>query len=221
MRRFGTFLLTVMYLVAFITGEAAAAMSILHFYVPGRKAVTDRESLSGIVRQQTDETCGPAAIATILAEYFYEDVTEHDLYVSALRAMLGDAYLHVEWPVVTFRGLIGALADRGYQGFAIQTDLAGLKHYFAQHPVPAILQIFYPTPHFTVVLGYVDGFFVLADPSLGHVVLTESELAEYWRGYTLLIQAPAGKPFASDVLRQRLDEVTARTGLLRSYRSWL
>lgn len=195
----------------------------LSYAVPAANSfsLSSRTELEGIVWQTTDVTCGPAAIATLLREYFLEDVTEEQLYHAALHTMLGEAYMHLAWPVITFRGLLGALAYHDYVGYPVETHPEGLRSYFGQHSVPVVLQLQKPTPHFTLLLGIVDGLYVLADPSIGQVVLSQRELLEHWSGYAIFVQPPGGRILESARLKQRLDDVRYRMEHMLRATAWI
>lgn len=220
-----TALLAALWLFPSRLGISTAHGSLRAFgawHAPASPDILSQREIEGIVRQTTDVTCGPATLATLLFEYFHEPVTEAELYDAALRAMLGDAYGRVpEVPVVTFRGLMGALAVHGYTSYAVEADLGGLNAYFGQYAVPVILQLDKPEPHFTLLLGIVDGWYVLADPSVGHVVMTADELDAHWSGYALLVRPPAGRSLDEARLRERLQAVLVRDRQLTRAQAWL
>lgn len=182
---------------------------------------TSQKELEYIVRQTTDVTCGPAALATVLNEYFMEDISEEQLYEAALRAMVGDTDITEQWPIVSLRGLLGALDVFGYVGYPVSTDFSNLEHYFAAYDVPVVIHFFKPLPHFTVLLGEIDGLFVVADPSVGRLVMTRHELASHWSGHALFIQPQSPKAVHAEKRRQQLEDVKQRTHHLRQAKTWL
>ncbi len=121
-----------------------------------------------VVKQDLDYSCGAAALATLLNEYYGQRLTEAQL----LQAMdKGDGR-------ASFADMARALAQYGFkaQGFAASYEqLARLK-------MPVIVYVKHrKDDHFSVLRG-IDGDTVwLADPSLGNRTYSRSQFLEMWQ----------------------------------------
>jgi len=142
-----------------------------------------------VVRQQTDFSCGAAALATIL-KFFYGDsnVTENEI---------------IEW--LLKNGDVAKIRERGF-------SLLDLKQYAEQSGYladgyrvkPAQLgKLKIPTivllsindyAHFVVLKGVGEGKAYIADPSLGNKKIPLDEFCAAWNGIVFAVQ---GKGMAS------------------------
>ncbi|TDV61782.1 C39 family peptidase [Pseudomonas sp. LP_7_YM] len=141
--------------------------------------------LQGIQRQTLDYSCGAAALAILLRQYFEDPVQE--------RQVLAD---------MVFRLPPEEAADRVYTGFSM-LDLKRAAHhlgYGAQGvmlPADAVNALKGPViillrnaelNHFVILKGVSQGRAFLADPSRGHLRMPLFELLEQWNGETLIVE---------------------------------
>ncbi|GAB4175870.1 MAG: C39 family peptidase [Geothermobacteraceae bacterium] len=183
-------------LVALAIGVDTAAAARFALRVGGqswliRQPVKSMKELKfdSIVRQQTDFSCGAAALATILT-FFYRDegATENKIVHWLLEN--GDQQL---------------IQQRGF-------SLLDLKHY-AEHagykaagyriPAEKLEKIRIPTitlltvknyTHFVVLNAVQDGRAYIADPAMGHRVIGMDEFLEGWNGLIFAVYGRKGDP---------------------------
>jgi len=150
------------------------------------KAIRD----DGIEKQDTDESCGSASVATILRSFYGADVSEQDIAQSVrLRGLEGGTFPALSR--TSFTDLAQAVEQYGFRarGAALQfNDLASLR-------VPVIVHLQYRgQEHFSVVRGVrKDGLVWLGDPAWGNRNLTAYQFKKMWeldeggKGRVLLI----------------------------------
>lgn len=172
---FGEFLNKKLYLFSFVLlfpvglhGQTilVTPSSVLPLQVKSWKSIRDE----GIVKQDLDYSCGAAALATILNEFYGQSVSEERL----LKALdKGDAR-------TSFADMQRALPAFGFkaQGFAATYDqLLKLK-------APVIVYLKHrSTEHFSVLKGVGNNTVHLADPSLGHITLSKSQFLNMWNNH--------------------------------------
>ena len=120
----------------------------------------------GVVRQKLDASCGAAALATILKNYYGLDVTEEDMMRAAEKK---------EW--FSFADMVVVLKDYDFKGVGIALSFEQLK----KINVPAI--VFIKTrslPHFAVLRSIGDDHVVLADPAHGNNRYPIDKFLEKW-----------------------------------------
>lgn len=139
----------------------------------------------GIVRQQSDHTCGFAAAATVLRSLGIA-VDEASLVRAA--GMSGGRGASV--------AAIGrAAAAWGVRSFAVRSTWEKLSRYFDRFSEPVVALVDAGRSHFTVVLGMDAGAVYLADPSQGYRTLSRRQFEGRWTGVLLFLrrQAESGR----------------------------
>lgn len=206
----GCLMLLTLLVVSPLTHSADIAFSGI---VPGtpikKNVISMREQrYVNLIRQDTDFSCGAAALATILKYGYDRDVTEE----SVLRGML-----KVSDPeIVRKRGFSLLDIKRytqsiGMRGRGYKVGPAKLK--MIKIPTVVLVDIG-GYKHFVVFKAYRDGKVYIADPALGNKVLTFDEFTKIWSG---VVFAVIGKGFnRNTVLMQPEEPVTAR-GLARAH----
>jgi predicted double-glycine peptidase len=124
----------------------------------------------GLVGQSSWFSCGPAVLATLLANYLgFSGATEELILVQALELM----------------GLEGELEDRGVSALTLKQILQAhdldargyritneqLLQYLQDGGLPLIGHFTIPQNHYVLIVTYLDGNLVLADPSYGHRIV--------------------------------------------------
>jgi predicted double-glycine peptidase len=149
-----------------------------------------------IVRQAYDYSCGSAALTTVLRHHLGYEVSEQQ----AMEGMLahGERDKIVErrgFSLLDMKRYVATLGSESAGFRASLDDLRTLQH-------PAIVPIDYAGfKHFVVLRGLRDGRVFLADPSIGHLVMSEAEFAGLWDRNTLFIVYPSRSrpPFESQL----------------------
>lgn len=192
----------------FHAGEAGAAEVRLGGMVPGagviHKTVTSmrEEKFSDLVRQQTDFSCGAAALATIF-RYAYgmntdeEDVLRGLLKISDIERVYAKGFSLLD--------LKNYAESKGLQaaGFEVGPEvLDDLK-------IPTIVLLDIKGYQHFVVLKKTSGDRVyVGDPALGNNVLSRGEFVSAWNGVVL---AMVGENYdESTILRQPAEPLSAR-----------
>lgn len=120
----------------------------------------------GIVKQDLDYSCGAASMATLLNNYFYQNISEQQI-LETMNTSTRASFLDMQM----------AFAKLGFesQGLALSYDkLTTLKS-------PVIVYVKHrKTDHFSVLRGINKDFVWLADPSLGNRILSKTEFIKLW-----------------------------------------
>lgn len=137
-----------------------------------------------VVKQGLDYSCGSASMATILAYYFGDTISEAALTMD-MTARLTDEELDSRikdgFSLLDMRNTLVRL---GYQAVGVNLSLAQAKQ--LKGPVVILLRK-EDINHFVVLKGFVNDVAHIADPTLGNVTYFESELLQHWRGEALAI----------------------------------
>ena len=122
----------------------------------------------GIVKQNLDFSCGAASIATLLNNFYGQQLTEQEILVrmnkTELRASFDD--MQQVMPQLGFEA----------KGYALPFEqLAQLK-------IPVIVYLKYrKNDHFSVLRGINGNTVLLADPSLGNMSLSREQFLAAWK----------------------------------------
>ncbi|MBO8140614.1 MAG: hypothetical protein H0Z37_00365 [Firmicutes bacterium] len=156
---------------------------------------------TGVIAQTAWYTCGPAAVATLLSQFFAMPVTEADVLRLAAGAMRasgrdpeeGISALALQRAMETF-----GLPVRGYR-----VSVPGLREYFLRGGLPVIAHVTAPELHYIVIVGSTGDYAVVADPSWGRRVVRWHELiADKGFDGVILVPLPAGDQEATARARQ-------------------
>jgi len=126
-------------------------------------------------KQQTVQTCGPAALAAV-CRHFGIAATEDEIARLAGTTDSGTSML----------GLQAAARAKGLAAEGIRVTPDGL----ARTPLPCIL--FFHPGHFAVLTGVRGQQYYLADPSLGQRMVTQEQLVSLWHGEVLIVGPTVG-----------------------------
>lgn len=181
-----------------------------------------------IVHQAYDYSCGSAALTTVLRFHLGLSVSEQQAMEGMLQYGERDKIIARRgFSLLDMKRYVATLGSRSAGFRAELSDLANLKD-------PAIVPIDYAGfKHFVVFRGLRAGRVYLADPAMGHLVLSQEEFASLWDRNTLFIiypapdaQVPRGLALTdtemgvidSDLIREpsRLEALTNREALDRA-----
>jgi predicted double-glycine peptidase len=166
---------------------AGAASIKFDGVIPGAGVVTIQvQSMqelryADIVRQETDFSCGAAALATILRYGYQRDVTEKDVLDGMMAISDPEVVRQRGFSLLDMKRYVKQLGMRG-RGYRVgMQGVALLK-------VPTIILLDIRGYKHFVVLKKVDGEDVyLADPALGNKVIPISDLENNWNGIAFAI----------------------------------
>lgn len=120
-----------------------------------------------IVKQDLDYSCGSASIATLLNNYYNQNVTEDEVLKIIDKGDL----------MASFDDMQRALNQLGFQAKGYAVSLETLKTL----KIPVIAYIKHrKNDHFTVISGINNDFVRISDPSLGKKVLSTYQFQEMW-----------------------------------------
>lgn len=129
-----------------------------------------------IIRQHSEEDCGAACLATV-ARY-----SNRTFAINRIREAVGTGQLGT-----TLLGLRRGAETLGFNARAVQASPEVLSQIQAV-PLPAIIH--WQGNHWVVWYGKCRGKHVIGDPAMGIRYLSQRELVEGWRDWTMLLIEP-------------------------------
>lgn len=170
---------------------------VLHKRVKSMKELRFKE----IVRQQTDYSCGAAALATVL-KYRYDEPDADEERISRWIIENGDRRVIME------KGF--SLLDLKRYAESLGYEAAGFKVnpvYLHQLQIPTIALLNIDGyAHFVVLKGVMNRTAYIADPALGNRTMPVTDFIEAWNGLVLAVHKRGvdadyerfGKPLSID-----------------------
>lgn len=155
-----------------------------------------------VIKQRWDNSCGSAALSTLLTHYYGDKVSEALIIMSMLkrtdpqkvRARGGFSLLDLK-RFVESRGYRG----EGYSGLTLEE--------LAQTGVPSIVPIRIKNfDHFVLFRGVLGGRVVLADPSSGTMTMKNEQFLEIWKNGTGFVVRRADAPVARERLAPKEED---------------
>jgi predicted double-glycine peptidase len=163
-------------LTSFIPG-----MGLVHANVKSLTA----ERFTGIVRQNTDYSCGAAAVATIL-KYAYGMPASEWTVISGLLSVSDPALVRQKgFSLLDIKHYVQSI---GMQGAGYR--LTPQKLFDVQVPVIVLMNVA-GYEHFVVLKKATPGYVYLADPLLGNRAIPAAEFLNSWNGIIFVIAAPS------------------------------
>jgi predicted double-glycine peptidase len=180
-----------------VTAPATAPMVWLGQVAQGEQSrqikVRDWKSMKfdDLVKQQTDFSCGAAALATIFNYAYGRTTTEQQVLVNMMKVADPDLVREKGFSLLDMKNYVRAIGMSG-EGYAVDFDaLPSLK-------VPAIVLIEIRGYKHFVVLRKVQGESVhIGDPALGNRVMSSSRFRDAWNGIVFVV---AGEGFDPDTV---------------------
>ncbi len=197
-------------LLAFLFSSASYGASISFGYVlPDQarvvKSVTSikEQKFEHIIRQQTDFSCGAAALATVLRYAYGLRVTEDDMLDGLFAVSDIDLVREQGFSLLNIKHYVERIGLRG-RGYKVEPDtLEEIK-------IPTIVLLdLKGYKHFVVLKKTESGQVYLADPALGNKIMDKDEFIASWNG---IVFAIIGRGFnRASVLLDPRRQLTART----------
>ncbi|HWS86394.1 MAG TPA: cysteine peptidase family C39 domain-containing protein [Pyrinomonadaceae bacterium] len=178
-----------------------------------------------VIRQTSQATCGPAALATLLTFYLDDPVTEAELVAQIGKD--GKTMTNLD-------ELVKACKARGHkaEGYCLgekkedkdkrtlcrltdgyRVELPKLLRVVGRRGVPVLVRFKEPILHFVLAVGGVDDFVLIADPAQGEVAIHRSDFLRRWDGFALVV-TPA-RPVKNDLAERRRRAAETRLETLR------
>jgi predicted double-glycine peptidase len=134
-----------------------------------------------MVRQQTDFSCGAAALATIFNYASGKKTSEQQILVNMLKIADPDLIREKGFSLLDMKNYVAAVGMTG-QGYEVEYD--ALK----QLKVPAIALLDIRNyKHFVVIRKVDDNFVHVADPALGNRVMQRGSFEQSWNKVVFVI----------------------------------
>lgn len=158
-----------------------------------------------VIRQTSEITCGPAALASLLCYYFSEETSEHEL------AELSGTY---EKGTTTLLGLRDACLAKGHEAIGYNMTLPQLMRDVETGKVPVLVHFNKPSLHYVLVVGQVDDFILISDPFVGDTSMDRSDFLRRWSGKALVVK-PGERTVNSKIAEERKQSAETRLGSLK------
>jgi len=134
-----------------------------------------------LVRQETDFSCGAAALATILKYAYRIDVTENDVLDGLFSVSDLEVVQRQGFSLLDIKNYVNGVGMRG-RGYKVDVDS------LEQIRIPTIVLLDLKGYKHFVVLKKTDKELVyIADPALGNKILKKKEFMEQWNGIVFAV----------------------------------
>ncbi|WP_270985734.1 C39 family peptidase [Campylobacter helveticus] len=152
-------------------------MTLLPLFLKAEFVVKSYQEIKNekVIRQNYEESCGAASLATLINILDDSNLTELDL----LKAMSGQQ-LYTD--MVSFADLNDAVKKLGYESKAYKIDKEILKKLVN---VPMLVKIEDDPrfPHFVVIINHKGNYLQIFDPSYGEYISSKREFYSVWDRY--------------------------------------
>jgi predicted double-glycine peptidase len=155
-----------------------------------------------VVRQQTDFSCGAAALATIFNYAYGKHTTEQQVLVNMLKVADPEIVKEKGFSLLDMKRYVRGLGMTG-EGFQVKFDaLRDLK-------VPGIALLNIKNyKHFVVIRKVGDSYVQVADPALGNNVMSRAAFEDSWNGVVFVVLGEGYDP--SSALKNPPPPLSAR-----------
>jgi predicted double-glycine peptidase len=163
-----------------------------------------------MVRQETDFSCGGAALATILRYAYGREITERQVIEGMMNVANQELVREQGFSMLDMKGYIETQGLRG-RGYSVQAHTLEK----VQIPVVVLLDI-RGYKHFVVLKKTVGERVYIGDPALGNRVMDKADFVAGWNGIVLAI---IGKGFDRNTVLINTPEpltLRQRSGLVNS-----
>lgn len=155
-----------------------------------------------MVRQQTDFSCGAAALATIFNYAYGKDTTEQQVLVNMFKIADPEIVREKGFSLLDMKHYVNAVGMTG-EGFEVGYD--ALK----QLKVPGIALLnLKGYKHFVVIRKAEDDIIHIADPALGNRVMSRGDFEDSWNKVVFVVLGEGYDP--QTVLRNPPPPLSAR-----------
>ncbi|EGJ6988505.1 peptidase C39 [Campylobacter upsaliensis] len=152
-------------------------MTLLPLFLKAEFVVKSYQEIKNekVIRQNYEESCGAASLATLINILDDSNLTELDL----LKAMSGQQ-LYTD--MVSFADLNDAVKKLGFQSKSYKIDRKILESIIS---VPILVKIEDDPrfPHFVVIINHKGNYLQILDPSYGEYINSKREFYSVWDRY--------------------------------------
>lgn len=169
-----------------------------------RKPVRSWKSMKfdNIVRQQTDFSCGAAALATIFNHAYGKSTTEQQVLVNMLKVADPEIVRDKGFSLLDMKRYVSAIGMTG-EGFEVPFEALG------ELKVPGIVLLNIKNyKHFVVVRQAGDDYVQIADPAVGNKVMSRGDFEAAWNQVVFVVLGDGYDP--NSVLKNPPPPLSAR-----------
>jgi predicted double-glycine peptidase len=188
----------------FINHVAESASPARRIFGVSHAADHLRAADEGLIRQTTEVTCGPAAVASLLKFYFGVETSEDEI------AKLSGTY---ENGTSSLFGLRNACRAKGFEAAGRSLKLSEMLHEVESGGVPVVVHFKEPSLHFALVIGRVGDFIIVSDPSQGNISMDVGDFKRRWSGAVLVVKS--SRPANRALVERRKRSAETRLETLR------
>lgn len=167
---------------------------LLSYTVFGNASARRKEVLSSqvlrfqhVFRQSSAYTCGPAALASLIAFYFGDDATEAEITLLAEQSDGQRGETSGERRGLSMLALKKAAEIKGYAAVGYRMTWDHVVAFLQRGAAPLLIHLPGPQPHYALLVALYDDFVFVADPSLGETIMHKDELLRKWEGIALYV----------------------------------
>ncbi|ELJ9037348.1 C39 family peptidase [Campylobacter upsaliensis] len=157
--------------------KIVSVMTLLPLFLKAEFVVKSYQEIKNekVIRQNYEESCGAASLATLINILDDSNLTELDL----LKAMSGQQ-LYTD--MVSFADLNDAVKKLGFQSKSYKIDRKILESIMS---VPILVKIEDDPrfPHFVVIINHKGNYLQIFDPSYGEYISSKREFYSVWDRY--------------------------------------
>jgi len=144
----------------------------------------ENRRFDSVIRQQYDFSCGSAAVASLLAFHYQDQVTEHDVFVEMLALADEQKVRKHGFSMLDMKHYLEA---RGYRADGFRMALSGLREK-VRLPMIVLLNI-EGFRHFVLIKGISEDEVLVGDPARGLKVYSYAQFSDYWNGTAFIIRS--------------------------------
>lgn len=159
---------------------------------------------SNIDQQASEFSCGVAVLATLFTYYYDIPVKEEDITDEFFKKMIE------EKRGISFLDMKRFAKSKGFEASGYKMNFAGLMEMLKTLTIPIIVHTRSvvqgrESPHFTLLMGMVDDYFILNDTAFGNILISIDDFLSKWTGYALIIsQVKDSKDILIDGIAQKI-----------------
>jgi len=150
-----------------------------------------------VVRQQTDYSCGAAALATLMIYYFGDETSERDILDLLIAGLTPDDLNNKKKVGFSLLDLRRAAQKKGYQAEGFKLTSEQLKR-LATPVIVFVQPLGYK--HFAVLRGIDRGRVFLADPARGNLRMSMGRFLSEWGGLIFVLDKAREGKHTTDLL---------------------
>ncbi|MEP1584778.1 MAG: C39 family peptidase [Marinobacter sp.] len=144
----------------------------------------ENRRFDSVIRQQYDFSCGSAAVASLLAFHYQDQVTEHDVFVEMLALADEEKVRKHGFSMLDMKHYLEA---RGYRADGFRMALSGLREK-VRLPMIVLLNI-EGFRHFVLIKGISEDEVLVGDPARGLKVYSYAQFSDYWNDTAFIIRS--------------------------------